>query len=380
LNTINNHILNNSPHITFISYSLPRFDKTSSELRQFNLLKILLKNKCEIDYLYSAQHPDDRKYAKILKGNIRFKYFKLDQKSYLKSIADQDPDYVWITELWRLNYIRSIVELTCRLRKLKPSFNIIVDTIDFHYKEFYRKYEISNNPDDLESANDFLENESVLYKLADTVIVISEEEEKDIQDKISGIRKLQIVPNIHKISDSVRPYSKREHICFVGNFGNNHNIDAVRNFIDNIFPLILNSNPLIEFHVIGYRSNEYRKAFRSPNVKVIGPLKYLDKALLHYKLFVCPMTYGAGMKGKIGSAIAAGIPVVSTTIGTEGFLFRDGEECFIADSAEEFADKCIQCLSDPILWHNFSVKSRLKVAESSSPAVVAEKLKNILSK
>ena len=148
-------------------------------------------------------------------------------------------------------------------------------------------------------------------------------------------------------------------------------------FIENIFHLILERNPRVEFHVLGYSSDRYKKRFESTNVKIIGGLKYLEKALTYYKLFVCPMTYGAGMKGKIGGAIAAGVPVVTTSIGVEGFPFMDGEECFIADSPKDFAEKCNQCLEDPVIWHNLSVKSRLMIAENFSPAAVARKLEKI---
>ena len=91
------------------------------------------------------------------------------------------------------------------------------------------------------------------------------------------------------------------------------------------------------------------------------------------------MTYGAGMKGKIGGAIAAGVPVVTTSIGAEGFPFTDSQDCFIADSPGAFAEKCNQCLEDPVLWHNFSIKSRLMIAENFSPVVVARKLEKIFS-
>ena len=77
-----------------------------------------------------------------------------------------------------------------------------------------------------------------------------------------------------------------------------------------------------------------------PNVKIIGSLRRLQDALTYYKLFVCPLTYGAGVKGKIGSAIEAGVPVVTTSVGAEGLPLRDGEDCFIADLPMEFAEKC----------------------------------------
>ena len=247
-----------------------------------------------------------------------------------------------------MTYVKFVAELVGELKASIPSSKLIVDTIDFHYKEFQRKYELTGDPDDLKRANEFLDKEKILYRTADTVVVISEAEKKDIQDNIKGIKKIEIVPNIHEIPYNTRPYSKRKNICFVGHFGNKHNVDAVTYFIENIFHFILEKNPGVEFHILGYSADKYKALFESANVKVIGGLKYLDEALTYYKLFVCPMTYGAGMKGKIGGAIAAGIPVVTTSIGAEGFPLRDGEECFIADSPEEFAEKCNQCLRDPV--------------------------------
>ena len=339
---IDNILFDNPPTIIFISNFLPRFDKTSSDFRLFNILRILLANKCRIEYLYCAKTADDEKYAKALKGKIGLTYVPIGQQDYIKTIAEKNPDYVWITSLWRIDYVRFMAQLIKSLKQQHPSLKLIVDTMDFHYKEFLRKYEWTKNKDDLKLANEFLENEQNLYRTADTVVVISEEEKGDIQDKIMGISNCEVVPNIHDILDASRPYSGRRNICFVGHFGNRHNVDAVRYL-------------------------------------VIGSLKNLDKALTYYKLFVCPMTYGAGMKGKIGGAIAAGVPIVTTSIGAEGFPVRDGKECFIADSPMEFGEKCNQCLNDPITWHNLSVKSRLMIAENFSPHVVAGKLVKVLS-
>ena len=300
-------------------------------------------------------------------------------KTYTKFLADKSPDYIWITELWRMNYVNFMTKLSTRVKQDCHSSKIIVDTIDFHFKEFYRKYELTHFPDDLKRANEFLKHEEILYRQADTVFVISEDEKKDIQDNISGIKRIEVIPNVHEILENTRSFNKRRHICFVGHFGNKHNVDAAIYFNEKIFQLILEKNSNVEFHVLGYGAEKYKNSFKSPNVRVIGGLKYLQDALQNYRLLVCPMTYGAGMKGKIGGAVAAGVPVVTTAIGAEGFPFTDGEECFIADSPEEFAERCNQCLTDPALWHRLSVKSRLKIAENFSPGVIAGKLKDVLS-
>lgn len=372
-------IFKTSPAITIISYSLPRYDATSADYRLFHIINILLANKSEIEFIYCGKTNIDDRYKKAYTGNITFTHLALNNNSYIDIISKRNPEYIWITNLWRINFVKFITRLIPKLKEQNSCPKIIVDTMDFHFKEFSRRYKWTQNQDDLTLANEFLENEIHLYKSADVVVVVSEEEQKGIQDKISDINRFEIIPNIHEIHFSSRPYNKRRNICFIGNFGNKHNVDAVRYFIEKIFNYIIEKNPRVEFHIIGNGSEKYKKEFESSHVKVLGRFKDLQKVLTYYKLFVCPMTYGAGMKGKISGAAAAGLPVVTTSIGAEGFSVTDGEECYVSDSPVEFGEKCNQCLSDPEMWHNFSIKFKTLVAENFSPGIIAKKLSNILS-
>jgi glycosyltransferase involved in cell wall biosynthesis len=44
--------------------------------------------------------------------------------------------------------------------------------------------------------------------------------------------------------------------------------------------------------------------------------------------------------------MAAGIPVVSTTVGAEGLRYRDGEDIVLADDPGGFAAACVRLLSN----------------------------------
>jgi glycosyltransferase involved in cell wall biosynthesis len=55
---------------------------------------------------------------------------------------------------------------------------------------------------------------------------------------------------------------------------------------------------------------------------------------------------GGGTRLKIFESMAAGTPVVSTTIGAEGLPLRHGETIRIADSAANFAAECLALLED----------------------------------
>ena len=56
---------------------------------------------------------------------------------------------------------------------------------------------------------------------------------------------------------------------------------------------------------------------------------------------VAPLSYGAGLKGKVTQALAAGLPVVTTPIGAEGLDAVDGEQLLIGDDDRELADRVV---------------------------------------
>jgi glycosyltransferase involved in cell wall biosynthesis len=64
------------------------------------------------------------------------------------------------------------------------------------------------------------------------------------------------------------------------------------------------------------------------------------------KVSIVPLRIGGGTRLKIYESMAAGVPVVSTTVGAEGLDVRHGENIRIADTAEAFASECVDLLED----------------------------------
>jgi glycosyltransferase involved in cell wall biosynthesis len=85
------------------------------------------------------------------------------------------------------------------------------------------------------------------------------------------------------------------------------------------------------------------------------------------------------MKGKIGEAMAWGIPVVTTMIGAEGMGLQDGVDALIADTAEDFALRIIQLHQNPELWDSVAQNARKRVEREWSPDAVDRSLTEILA-
>jgi rhamnosyltransferase len=67
-----------------------------------------------------------------------------------------------------------------------------------------------------------------------------------------------------------------------------------------------------------------------------------------------PIRAGSGTRLKILEAFAAGIPVVSTTIGAEGIAYERDRHLVVADSAAELADALVRVLEDDQLASSLS--------------------------
>ena len=67
-----------------------------------------------------------------------------------------------------------------------------------------------------------------------------------------------------------------------------------------------------------------------------------------------PLRFGSGMKGKVGTALRCGLPVVSTSIGSEGMPAIHNIHMLIADDANTFATTLSNLLGSRTQWQRIS--------------------------
>ncbi len=72
---------------------------------------------------------------------------------------------------------------------------------------------------------------------------------------------------------------------------------------------------------------------------------------------------GSGMRAHILKGFSRGLPIVTTSIGLEGILAKEGKEVLIADEPEAFASAVVRIIRDPELQDRLSINAR-KLATS----------------
>ena len=72
------------------------------------------------------------------------------------------------------------------------------------------------------------------------------------------------------------------------------------------------------------------------------------------RLSVAPLRFGAGIKGKVGTSLAYGVPCVLTNLAAEGMGLVHGENALVADAPTEIANEIVRVYEDDALWERLS--------------------------
>lgn len=257
-------------------------------------------------------------------------------------------------------------------RTLFTNSQLIYDTVDLHYVRLARQAEIETANADylLEQSRWYEVLEKGLMERVDATLVVSEKEVDILRE--SGVQsKLSIVSNIHTVvEDSYKiGFEKRKDIVFLGNYAHLPNRDALLWFNERIFPLIKKDLKDVKLHIVGANMPpEIERALTSKDYIVDGFVSddELFNILQTSRVFVAPLRYGAGVKGKIGQSIEHGLPVVTTPIGAEGMYLKNEESCLEANNEKEFADAVIRLYKDKTLWGGIQKKAKISLVQHFS--------------
>jgi glycosyltransferase involved in cell wall biosynthesis len=151
-----------------------------------------------------------------------------------------------------------------------------------------------------------------------------------------------------------------EAIVFSGNMEYHPNVTAVRFFRLEIWPRLREQWPNLVWRLVGKNATAVRRfTTGDPRIEVAGPVVDAVCELARSRVAVVPLLTGSGTRLKILEAWAAGLPVVSTTVGAEGLPVRDGENALLADGAEAFAGAVTRLLTCKELRRSIGSAGRL---------------------
>ena len=187
---------------------------------------------------------------------------------------------------------------------------------------------------------------------------MKEEHTESLKLHANGVEYLSEVAN----------HTDTKKICFIGHMQSLQNQDAVIHFVNDIFPLILAKKPDMKFYVVGaHPPKSILKLDNGKNIFVTGFVEDLNKFVANSCIAVAPVQIAAGIQNKVLVALANGIPVVLTSLIAKAIPeLHDGENCFIRDDSQSFADSCIELLNNQQLRTNIREQGHKMVIDHYS--------------
>ncbi|MDQ0968501.1 glycosyltransferase involved in cell wall biosynthesis [Flavobacterium sp. W4I14] len=359
--------------ILVIDDDIPQYDKSSGSKRLFELIKIFREMNLNVIFLPNDGLSTEPYATKLAQLGVLVLQLSPDRKGMLKNLKGLLPriDYAWVS--------RPMLNLEFqKILKSKKQIRIIFDTVDLHYVRMQRQAKNEGNEKLFRKALKFKKLELKLANHADATLTVTDTEKLLLEQE--GIKNVYVIPNIHEIKPpSAKTFTERSGIIFIGGYKHEPNVDAVKWLIKDIMPLVWKSLGDITVYLLGSYPSAEVNALAGEKVFVPGFLEEVDQYFLNAKVFVAPLRYGAGMKGKIGQSLEFGLPIISTSIGVEGMDLIHKETALIADEASDFANQIIQLYQDEHLWKKIQ-ENAVKSIEQYTPPVVSEKIQYLLDK
>jgi glycosyltransferase involved in cell wall biosynthesis len=137
-------------------------------------------------------------------------------------------------------------------------------------------------------------------------------------------------------------------ILFLGAMHRPQNVESVRYFWETVWPSVRKEIQEAEFWVTGGGIPEAleRELSRDGRVTMTGFVRQVEEMYMSASVFVAPILAGGGVIVKILDAMAAGVPVVTTTYGNEGIRAQPGKEILVADNPGDFVSSIVKMLRD----------------------------------
>lgn len=363
--------------VLLVETTTPRPDRDAGSICVLNLMILLRSMGFQPSFFADNNNAREAHYTQLCEGlgiEMLAAPFITSLDKHLKTLGNRYD----LVILFRPDLCHERLPL---IQRFCPNAKIMYFPHDLHYWRFEREAEVKRQPSLKKRAQIYRQIELNNSRECDATIVLSQSEHKELVKLLPNANIFLLPLIIQSSGKSTSPgQDKKRHkdIVFIGNFRHSPNEDAVIWFVRNSLPLIIEAHPSIVFHVVGGGLTPALNNLASKHVRLHDFIKDLDDFLANMQISVVPLRFGAGVKGKIASAMRATLPVVSTTIGVEGIPVRDGENVIIADSAISMACSIIDLLNDPNKCDRVSAAGRRFADEQWGEEASFKALESIL--
>jgi glycosyltransferase involved in cell wall biosynthesis len=179
----------------------------------------------------------------------------------------------------------------------------------------------------------------------DVVMVVSDLDREALEQVVRHPN-VVVVPNAWE-EPAPLPQAAEPVASFVALLSWRPNVDAAVWFCHEVWPRVVAALPDARLQLVGRNPADAVRALASATVEVTGTVPDLTPWYARTRVALAPLLAGGGSRLKILEALAAGRPVVATSVGAEGLEDLIGRGVLVADDPAEMATAVVDLLRDP---------------------------------
>jgi sugar transferase (PEP-CTERM/EpsH1 system associated) len=301
-----------------------------------------LEKYCKVIYTFkiSPVHQFINIYRSIFNGlplQVGLFYQDSLKKKIHRIISETKPDALYCHLIRMSEYVKEI-----------KNVNKTLDYMDVFSKGMQRRAERSGfgmRQIALLEYNRLLRYENSIFDYFENKVIISEQDKHLIPH--ADKNKIHVIEN-GVDTEIFYPISceKKYDLLFTGNMAYPPNIEAAIYTVKKIMPMVHQINPKINLLIAGIQPSASVRALQSDKIDVIDNFKHIREAFAMSRVNLAPMLTSIGLQNKILQAMAMKVPTVSSSLANNAVKAIDGKSILVADTAEQYAGKIIEILSD----------------------------------
>ena len=236
------------------------------------------------------------------------------------------------------------------IQKYAPQARFVFHNIDLHYLRMQREARLEGKSEDTEVIRSIKASEISMINKADCAIVHTDAEMEILSSDCPGAN-IKVLTYMVDFEGTNIPFDDRKDVMFLGGYNHTPNVDAVEFFVKEVWPKVRARLPEgAKFYAVGANPPASIQDLASDDVVVTGRVDELRPYFDRARVFVAPLRYGAGIKGKVATSMSFGVPSVITNIAAEGMGLVDGQEVLVRDEPDAIAEAIVKLYTDREAW------------------------------
>lgn len=339
--------------ILWIDVDVPEPTRDSGSVRTLALLRIAVGLGYRV--VFVPKHGSKSAAAAALRNAGIAVFDSIDE---IDDDLKSEFDLVWISRLPMME------EYFSKARIEFPTSKIVFDTVDLHGLRQLREQRIENKPTQVNAAR-ALRQEIGFAQLSDSTVVVSDTE-LEVLESFNLSSKVRIISNVHEPERILSRFEEAKGLVFIGGFNHAPNVSAIKWFVDSVWPLLPEYIRNDGFTIAGSNMPKDIRDLKTEQIHPIGWAPNSVTTVKQHRLSIAPLTFGAGVKGKVGESFSCGVPVVLTEVAAEGMGIIHEKHALIANTSQEFAASVERLYLDKFLWRSLQASALDLISEKFS--------------